>query len=221
MLPRRISEPSLPRARPPRTRLTGAPLHGRRQALAAASTTLAVVLTAAAVSTLASGCARLAVHAEVDPRANFAAYTTFEFLPRGGLMEPAEEVPRRLRATLDPLYHAYVQESVTRDLTAKGLLLAPSRDEADLLIGYRTVIGDRTEVIPPIYGYGWRGYPRPVYPARVHRYKEGTLVIDIIDRKGEYLVWRGVGVGAMRDMRPGEELMAAVREILEQFPPRR
>jgi len=186
----------------------------------AALTTLAALAAVVALSLLASGCSRLAVNTEVDPRADFTSYASFEFLPQGGLARPAEDVPRRLRATLDPLYHAYVQEGVTRNLTAKGLALAPSREEADLLIGYRTVIGDRTEVIPPIYGYGWRGHVRPLYPARVHRYKEGTLVIDIIDRRGEYLVWRGVGVGAMRDMRPGEDLIAAVGEILEQFPPR-
>jgi hypothetical protein len=180
----------------------------------------AMLVALGALTVLGAGCSRVAVHVEADPRANFSSYTTFEFLPNGGVKRPAEDIPRRLRATLDPLYHAYVQEGVTRDLTAKGFVLAPSRDEADLLIGYRTVISDRADVIPPIYGFGWRGYVHPVHPARVHWYKEGTLVIDIIDRRDEYLVWRGVGVGAMRDMRPGEDLMDAVKEILADFPPR-
>ncbi len=166
-----------------------------------------------------AGCSRVAVEATADPRANFSTYTSFAFLPKGGVTGPPQDVPRRLRATLDPLYHAYVQEAVTRDLTAKGLVLAKDRDEADLLIAYRTVVGDRVDVSPPIYGVGWRGYVHVAEPGYVHWYKEGTLVIEFIDRQGEYLVWRGVGVGAMRDMRPGEDLMAAVGEILAQFPP--
>jgi hypothetical protein len=53
----------------------------------------------------------------------------------------------------------------------------------------------------------------------VRWYKEGTLVIDLIDRKTEHLVWRGVGTGAVRDMKPGDDLSGAVGQILEEFPP--
>ena len=49
-------------------------------------------------------------------------------------------------------------------------------------------------------------------------YKEGTLVIDIVDAAGKHLVWRGLGVGAMRDMHPGEPLRKAVADILKHFP---
>jgi len=178
---------------------------------------LPALMGAATLAIVSPGCSRVAVEATADPRANFSTYTSFAFLPRGGMTGPPADVPRRLRATLDPLYHAHVQEAVTRDLKAKGLVLAPDRDEADLLIAYRTVVGNRTDIYPPIYGGGWYGYG--AWPGYAHKYKEGTLVIELIDRQGDYLAWRGVGVGAMRDMRPGEELMAAVAEIMAQFPP--
>ena len=74
-------------------------------------------------------------------------------------------------------------------------------------------------MLPPVYGVGWYGHTYRARPAHVHWYKEGTLVIDIVDRRGRQLVWRGVGVGAMRDMRPGNDLKAAVREVLARFPP--
>ncbi len=168
---------------------------------------------------IGSGCSRVTVHSQVDPRADFAAYGSFEFLPKGGMERPEGRVPPRLRATLDPLYHAHIQDAVTEDLSEKGMRLAPSRREADLLIGYRTIIRDRADVAPPIYGVGWRGHVYVARPGYVNWYKEGTLVIDIIDRREKHLVWRGVGVGAMRDMRPGDQLKAAVQEILKQFPP--
>lgn len=174
---------------------------------------------AVALAAMGTGCSRVAVEATADPRANFSTYTSFAFLPNGGMTGAARDVPRRLRATLDPLYHAYVQEAVTRDLTAKGLVLATDREAADLLIGYRTVVGDRADVYPAIYGVGWRGHVHVARPPQVRWYKEGTLVIELIDRRGEYLVWRGIGVGAMRDMRPGEDLMAAVGDIMAEFPP--
>jgi len=81
------------------------------------------------------------------------------------------------------------------------------------------VVRDQADVVPPLYGVGWRGHVYRTSPGYVRWYKEGTLVIDIVDTADNQLVWRGVGVGAMRDMHPGTPMTEAVQEILEQFPP--
>jgi hypothetical protein len=53
----------------------------------------------------------------------------------------------------------------------------------------------------------------------VVNYREGTLVIDMVDRvKGE-LVWEGEGRGLLGRADPGENLAVAVREVLAPFPP--
>ncbi|MCK4411922.1 MAG: DUF4136 domain-containing protein [Candidatus Eisenbacteria sp.] len=168
---------------------------------------------------IGSGCSRVAVHTIADPEANFTEYSTFKFLREGGKPLRGATPPRHLRIIRDPAYHAILQEAIGGALIEKGF--QPVRGEAkpDLLIGYHTVVQNRRDVVPPIYGVGWRGHVYVARPGHVRHYKEGTLVIDVVDAAGQHLVWRGVGVGAMRDMRPGEALHAAVGEILEDFPP--
>ncbi len=80
------------------------------------------------------------------------------------------------------------------------------------------------------YGYGGRfggGWGFPYYGgyygggggvvAKVP-YKEGTLIIDIIDRNSRQLVWRGFGVGELHNPKTTlKELPKVVSGILEQL----
>jgi hypothetical protein len=167
-----------------------------------------------------SGCAPVAVHTMADPDADFAGYSTFEVLPQGGATLADAAASRRLRVLDDPRLHDELRAAIASELVAKGLRPAPAGVEPDLVVGYQTATRNQAEVLPPVYGVGWRGRVHMRLPAQVHWYKEGTLVIDIVDAADRSLVWRGVGVGAMRDMHPGGPLKDAVREILRKFPPR-
>ncbi len=182
---------------------------------------LALAGCAALILLSGSGCAPVAVHTMADPIANFAAYSTFEVLPDGGATLADAAHTRRSRLLDDPRLNDELRAAIASQLTIKGLRPAPAGSEPDLVIGYQTAARNQAEVLPPIYGVGWRGRVQMRLPAQVHWYKEGTLVIDIVDALDRSLVWRGIGVGAMRDMRPGGPLEEAVREILKDFPPRK
>ena len=71
-------------------------------------------------------------------------------------------------------------------------------------------------------GYGAIGAGQQI---SVDQRTEGTLVVDLIDREAERLVWRGWAVRAIDgfDAREPEERAAAFRSliagILERFPP--
>jgi hypothetical protein len=173
-----------------------------------------------ALAWMATGCSRVSVHTVVDPNADFRAYTTFKFLPEGGAPERTGPGTRRLRFIEDPIYHADVQLAIRNDLETKGFRVVRGDQEPDLLIGYRTVVRNRADVLPPLYGVGWRGRVFVAGPGMVRWYKEGTLVVDVIDARTQETVWRGIGVGAMQDMAPGEGVPASVREILKDFPPK-
>jgi hypothetical protein len=181
---------------------------------------LGVPAFALAIACLATGCARVSVHTVIDPNADFRAYTTSKFLPNGGAPEKPGPGQRRLRFMEDPLYDADVQLAIRADLEAKGFRAVRGEPEPDLLIGYQTIVRNRADVLPPLYGAGWRGRVFVAAPGMVRWYKEGTLVVDVIDARTQETVWRGVGVGAMRDMAPGEGVQASVREILKDFPPK-
>jgi hypothetical protein len=179
----------------------------------------AVALALMIVLPLGSGCSRVDVRTTVDPNADFSSYTTYNFLPDGGKKHQTKRLPPRLTLLADPFYYAHVQNAIEFDLTSKGLRRVRSGGKPDLLVGYRTIVKDRADVVPPIYGVGWRGHAYVARPGHVHWYKQGTLVIDVIDARNEHMVWRGIGVGAMRDMHPGVDLQEAIAEILKRFPP--
>jgi hypothetical protein len=165
------------------------------------------------------GCSRVSVHTMADPEVDFTRYATYKILPKGGAQVSGAGPARRRAIWRDPLYHSYVHDALGTALREKGLRPVPEAREADLVIAYQTTVQTHRDVLPPVYGVGWRGHVYVRHPARVRTYKEGTFVIDIVDGRERHLVWRGVGVGAMRDMRPGEPLTDAVREILAEFPP--
>ena len=110
-----------------------------------------------AVVFLLPACSRMTVRTQVDPEANFSTYRTFAFAPQGSNQNRSTPNSRRLRAVNDPLFRAHVQEAITEDLRAKGLTLTRQRRSASLIIGYQTVIKDQADIMPPVYGVGWRG----------------------------------------------------------------
>jgi hypothetical protein len=80
-------------------------------------------------------------------------------------------------------------------------------------------------------GLGWGGWYRPYYYAygpplvyagtsveREH-YKEGTLIVDLVDRRSKQVVWRGFGVGEVHkdQQKDVEDLPKVVAGIFEQL----
>lgn len=110
-----------------------------------------------------------------------------------------------------------IREQATADLERRGLRLKAGRP--DLLVRYSIVIKNGTHVYDdPAYTYVGGGYyPRVVYYGGGRRayfyaysepfpvyvgdeiervpYKEGTLIIDLVDRRTKKVIWRGYGIG--------------------------
>ena len=57
----------------------------------------------------------------------------------------------------------------------------------------------------------------------VSYYKEGTLVIDIVNAKKMKLIWRGLGATTVKDYKDSKKMEAdidkAVNKIMASFPP--
>jgi hypothetical protein len=68
--------------------------------------------------------------------------------------------------------------------------------------------------------YGW-GAPSSV---DVYQYKEGTLIVDVVDAKTKQLVWRGFATGTVDpDAKPEQrerKLNDAIAQMMAQFPPK-
>ena len=168
-----------------------------------------IVLLGALVA--ASSCSSISVSTDFDRDADYGLYRTFSFAPpraerRGD--RPYEGSPTRTR----------ILAAIERELTAKGYRKAID-ERADFLVAVHIAAQNRVDVGVYDYRLGWRGrwHGRDV---RVHRYKEGTLVIDIVDARRRELVWRGTAKGAIHGPDEVEEHIAeSVRKTIERFPP--
>jgi hypothetical protein len=110
-----------------------------------------------------------------------------------------------------------IKDAAVASLTTKGLRM--QKDNPDLLVTYtaKVGLGSKTVYYPTYYGtgfypgfglgWGWGyrpyyygfGYPFAYYGGLTavdkEHYKEGTIIIDLIDTRSRKVVWRGYGVG--------------------------
>lgn len=152
-----------------------------------------------------------------DQEVEFSTMKTFAWLkPEAGVENPME---------LDKFTAIKVKKAIKEDLEGKGFNY--SENNPDFLIVFYGSSEDKLTVIHwsdpyPAWGYrGWHsgwGHHGDIY---VEKYKEGTLVIDVIASANQELIWRGSITGPVEE-RAGKlekKLTKAVNIILLTFPP--
>lgn len=164
----------------------------------------------AVVLLLFAACSSMRVSQQYDEKTDFRAYRTFFFKPsKADLPGPGR----------NPLFTKEVLAEVRTVLERKGLTEASGPEEADLLVHFYAMVRNQRDFAPPVYRVGRRGRVWQARPGHPVNYKEGTLVIDMVDRAGDELVWQGVGKGVLDRRDPSSHLVDAVKEVLEPFPP--
>jgi len=183
----------------------------------------AAVLLLAGCSTVQVGVENQA-HPDID-RSGFATYqwNPKSHAPSGHPHLTPEELDQGLRQGID------------EGLQQIGLRKVES--DADVLVGYSAAIVGELEVsqIDSQFGYGpgmsgrlshlpgYRGYMQPTIPASqsVRTFKQGTLVLDIVERKSGEPVWRSVAEAEVDKDIPQEDranrLSTTVSRMLEGF----
>ena len=114
-----------------------------------------------------------------------------------------------------------IKESVNSQLAAKGY--TQEATNPDFLTLYHTGAEDKVNVTDYGYGYGRYGGWYGGGGVDVYQYKEGTLILDVIDAKSKQLVRRGFAQGTIDPDAPTEKrekrLNEAVSRMLANFPP--
>jgi hypothetical protein len=157
------------------------------------------------------GCSSMAIRTDYDQDIDFAKYKTFDWLPKRGPKAPG-------RQFLNPFMAERIKGAVEDELAAKGYV-QDTEARPHFAIAIHAGAKDRVNVTDYGYHYGPRGRWRHRH-VEVHRYKEGTLILDFVDPELKQLIWRGWAVGALESPDQVEEqITETVQKILEQFPP--
>ena len=157
---------------------------------------------------LLGGCSSISVSTDWDRTVDFTAYRSFRWAPT----KDSDDIRQGQGSLLD----TRIRRAVSAELANRGFRAADGRVAVpDLLLVYRVSARDRVDV------YRHSTYRRPYgRVVDVHQYREGTLVLMMVDPKLDQVIWEGAGRGAIGRNDSGEQIPAVVAKILEEFPPR-
>ncbi len=174
-----------------------------------------IILIALSAIILISSCTSVSptIRANINQSANFNQYKTFGFFEK-----------LDTDYNYESLVSQYLKEATKTEMTKRGYVFTDTNP--DLLINFHNNIEDKQRVyqVPaPYYSYRGRAYydTWDGYDAYVDNYTEGTLNIDIVDRKQNKMVWEGIAIGRLSEedlnnLQP--TLQKTVAEIFSKFP---
>ena len=163
------------------------------------------------------GCApTVKVSIDYDRAADFSSYKTFAIIDAVGKGEVSE------------LNGDRIMKAIKENMKKKGFTEAGA--EADLLVNTVTVVKNKTQVTATTDYYGYGGIYRPYgywgtsghTTFNTYNYKDGSLIIDIVNNKTQKLLWQGIG-NAEIDKMPGDPdqfIASTVKKIMDGFPPK-
>ena len=178
-----------------------------------------VGLVAAVALSCLSGCA--SVRSDYDRSASFANFHTYIILPRG-------------HSDDSPVLVTRITEAITSELAHRGFRPASDPTNADFAVDFSLGYKERADLksYPDPYGIlgwgwgsdgGWWGgqYWNPT-EISLSDYRDGILSIDVFDGHLHRPIWHGWAKKPLTRKeldRTSEPIRAAVRRILNKFPP--
>ena len=147
-------------------------------------------------------CSSISVRTDYDREIDFTKYQTFKWMPN------SEKRIDRIKP--NSLIEKRIRRAVEHEMEAKGYRLV-TKGKTDALIVYHITVRNKVDI--DRYGYWGRR-------VHVHRYKEGSIVLDIVDNETKELIWRGVAQGIVPHLENDtERINETIFKILEGYPP--
>ena len=150
------------------------------------------------------------VRSTFDQQVDFSEYQTF------AMMLPNKPVATE-NVDISPFMMQKLRQMTHRELKSRGFQPAP-KEKAQLLVAVMAGTKRRIQSTPTP-GYSGYGYGGPGWNYQVDDYLEGTLVIDLVDRESQAVVWRGSGKSRISEDSQDARLAQVVATVLGNFPP--
>lgn len=164
----------------------------------------------------AVACASPKVGYDYDRSANFSVYHTYEWMP--GKQETTGD--KRLD---NSLVDARIRTAIGAQLRSKGFTV-PVGGSPDFYVAYHVGVKDMMKESTSRNYVGDRAFGTVTTIRDVQPYKEGALLIDIVDAASKQLVWQA---SALAQVDPGmtpeerdDRINGIVEAMLAPFPPK-
>ncbi len=153
------------------------------------------------------------VFSDHDQSVPITGYTSFGWMDIKSI-ESKNKDPR----LYNELTNDRIKKAVNIEMLAKGMQLATGNGQ--LQLHYHLIIDDKTSISSEPFGFSYGPYWKNRM-TQVYQYREGTLIIDIMDSKTNQLVWRGWATDVITEKaikHPEEAIQKGVKAIFEKFP---
>lgn len=176
-----------------------------------------LVSLAVAVLLIASCASKPDIKSDYDRSVDFSQYKTYGFFNPMGIENP----------NYSSIYGSVFREAISREMESRGYV---ESDNPDLLINVSGRLQEKTRVTTtsdPYMAGSYYGYRRGAYGAwggygygtqtHVRQYTEGTVNVDMVDRKLKRMVWEGVAVGRVNEKRTNEETRTNINNGIQEM----
>jgi len=169
------------------------------------------------LATSAAACASPKIGYDYDHSANFSTYQTYEW------MTSKQELTGDKRLD-NSLVDARIRTAIGAYLRSKGYTAPRGGGSPDFYVAYHVGVKDMMKESSTQNYIGDRAHGTYTTIRDVSPYKEGTLLIDIVDAASKQLVWQA---SALAEVDPGmtpeerdERIGGIVHAMLAHFPPK-
>jgi len=180
-----------------------------------------------------TGCSSLSLSTDYDKKIDFSSLKTYRWHSKNAHNESSLKY-------LNPIMDQRIRSTIEQQLQTQNFTIATT-EKVDFLVNYSVVIEDKTDIrtynnyngFHPgfTYGAGFGSYGSRMDFAygtgsetHMTNYKQGTLIIDIINPETDQLMWRGAADGRLPKTTDRAKSDALAKEyaakILSAFPPK-
>ncbi len=156
-------------------------------------------------------CSSVQTQYDYDRDTDFSKYKTFSFYQKG--LDSLD---------MNDLDKSRVTNAIISNLEQKGLQLSPN---GELVINISASYREKTNVYNNNPYGGWGGYGRYGYGGNttVNQYLEGRLLVDLVDKERNMLVWQGLAKGFDVDQirRKDEMIPKTIDKLFYNYPPKK
>ena len=157
----------------------------------------------------------LKISSDYDQSADFTMYRTFSIYDL------------KTNGHVNELNKDRIAKYIRAEMTKKGFKETDTRP--DLMVNAVTVIKDKRSLVANSSYYNYGGFYRPYTywaPASsyttlsTYQYKDGSLVIDVVDAKTKKMIWEGSASAQFekKPENPDAAISSTVAKIMERFP---
>jgi len=167
------------------------------------------------LAVLVSACASPKVGYDYDRGIDFTAYRTYEWMPDSG-------GPTGDKRIDNDLVNARIRAAVDGQLREKGYT-NPAAGLPDFYVTYQAAVTDMMKGASTQRYIGDRATGLYTTVSDVHPYKDGALLVDIVDGATQKLVWQGTASAeidpALSARERDERIARVVKAMFDHFPP--